>query len=212
MTVLVALLAALLQAAAAESLRPAAADPLRAAVANSRRPALADSASRPALPDSAPVPTPLSLGGDEVDELPVAPAAPESVFAADIPRDAGRAIQVRWSLSADDTAGARSVLGYEILRSASPGGPFSVAGSAPAGSTAFRDGGGRGREAPRNGTPYYYRIRSVGAEASSESAVSSAAIARGSLLTSQASVISFSVLGLAAIGFLVARGAVRRRV
>ena len=64
------------------------------------------------------------------DSIP-AIAAPAQVtdlkaFATD--NDHGHSITIEWTLSADDGAGAKSVISYRILKSESPDGPFDSVG------------------------------------------------------------------------------------
>ena len=86
-----------------------------------------------------------------------APAPPFGLVATDAPNDAGRAIDLAWKLSPDDTAGARSVVLYVIERAAAPGGPWAPVDSVAAGTSDYTDAGNR-----RN-VDTFYRITAVGA-------------------------------------------------
>jgi hypothetical protein len=80
------------------------------------------------------------------------PAA--GLAASDVPNDAGRAIDLAWRRSPDDTLGG--VRAYRVERAAAPGGPWSVVDSTNAGVAVFSDATvDRGRE-------YFYRITAVG--------------------------------------------------
>lgn len=67
------------------------------------------------------------------------PAAPTNVIAKDRPKDAGDAIIITWTKSADDGQGRNNVDGYVILRAESPSGPWETVGRVPAGSEKFVD-------------------------------------------------------------------------
>jgi hypothetical protein len=81
---------------------------------------------------------------------------PTGVRAKDAPNDKGTSLLVFWKLSPSDTKGDQGVEGYQILRAASPVGPFEPAGSAAKGDTLFTD------HVPQNGTDYYYKVRVLG--------------------------------------------------
>ncbi len=89
------------------------------------------------------------------------PAPPTHVEAVDTPNDTGNSITVRWQISPDDKAGAgvdgkMNVVGYHILRSDDPAGPFQLLQEVAGGITEFRDDDGMA------GSPaYYYRVRAV---------------------------------------------------
>lgn len=80
---------------------------------------------------------------------------PQNVRAIDTRGDEGGSITVMWDLSPDDydgTAEAVTVIGYEIMRAESPGGPFASVGFASAGATRFADA------STHDGTDYYYQV------------------------------------------------------
>ncbi|HXF49801.1 MAG TPA: DUF6754 domain-containing protein [Verrucomicrobiae bacterium] len=81
---------------------------------------------------------------------------PTGVRAKDAPNDKGTSLLVFWKLSSSDKKGDQGVEGYQILRAASPVGPFEPAGSAAKGDTLFTD------HVPQNGTDYYYKVRVLG--------------------------------------------------
>lgn len=105
---------------------------------------------------------------------PVAP--PTNVRAFDTPYDNGHSITLTWDLSADDTGAKDSrVLGYRILRSESPDGPFVDRDvMIPAGETEHDDKGVKESDDqnyfPRD-SDFYYKIAAVSAEGESESEV-----------------------------------------
>ncbi len=64
-----------------------------------------------------------------------APLPVTNLIARDKPNDRGYGISLSWDLSPDDTGGTQSVLGYRIMRSTTPDGPWdsiNVAGSGDA--------------------------------------------------------------------------------
>ncbi len=85
-----------------------------------------------------------------------APRAPTGLVFADIANDAGRAMDLSWTLSPDDTTGSRTVTGYLILRGPTPGGPWAVVDSVPAGTRSRRD------EGVHHDSTYFYRVEAVG--------------------------------------------------
>lgn len=76
--------------------------------------------------------------------------------AKDAPNDAGKAILVLWQISSSDLKNDKNVQGYQILRSASPAGPFEPVGTAAKGDTLFTD------HVSKNKTDYYYKVRALG--------------------------------------------------
>lgn len=66
----------------------------------------------------------------------VPPGPPTGLTAKDTPNDAGHSIDLAWTLSPDDTAGARSVTSYLLSTSAASGGPFVAKDTLKAGSGA----------------------------------------------------------------------------
>ncbi len=118
--------------------------------------------------------------------------APEPAFGlryADVPNDAGRAMDLHWEASPGDRPGG-AVTGYILLRAPSPGGPWSTVDTLAAGVTSATDG-----TVVRN-TPYFYRIAAFGPGGLTPSgAVSGPAIARSSAFNStRASVLAFLAL------------------
>jgi len=96
------------------------------------------------------------------------PAAPSDVVASDGPDDAGQRIDVTWTPSPDDGAGANSVLQYTIHRSESASGPWEEIGEVAAGTSAYSDTerikAGEVAHAVVNGTEYYYAVRATGTD------------------------------------------------
>lgn len=89
------------------------------------------------------------------DTIP-APAPPSGLLFADVPNDAGRAIDLTWTASPSEREGAGLVTGYLLLRAATPGGPWAVIDSVAAGTTSRRDG------RARHDSTYFYRVAAVG--------------------------------------------------
>jgi hypothetical protein len=106
------------------------------------------------------------------------PAPPSNVVVGDLPNDDGHGIRLRWDLSPDDGAGAKSVISYEIYRALSPDTPDSLwkkVGTVVLGVKSYGDRGerepGSGSYLPKR-TDLYYRVCAVGADG--RSAVASA--------------------------------------
>jgi hypothetical protein len=110
------------------------------------------------------------------------PAPPLEVVAKDAPNDNGHAILVKWKLSADDGAGNKNVLSYEIWRSDNPDTGFVLRGLVAAGTNQYLDRGAREKE-DKNYFPshknFYYKVRDKSAITYSESKVSAPAYAYG---------------------------------
>lgn len=70
----------------------------------------------------------------------------------DTPSDGGGSITITWR-----DPGLPDTQGYDILRAASPDGPFEVVGYVPADRTEYLD-----QKGITDGAPYYYRVRAVG--------------------------------------------------
>lgn len=137
----------------------------------------------------------------EESEIPVPPTRVE---AFDTPNDNGHSITVRWKLSADDGAGKKNVVAYEILRSDSADGEFEVRGMVPAGESVFENQGAKDKQSP-NYLPsrknFYYKVRAKGDGLYSDSEVSSPAYAYGQWFHTGktpvfVAVIAFSVFAL----------------
>lgn len=92
------------------------------------------------------------------------PAPPTDVKVADAPDDAGRAVVVRWQVSADDGAGMKNVIQYKIFRGNTPQGPFVERGLAPSLVTVYTDKGTEARNDPNyfpNDSNFYYKVAAV---------------------------------------------------
>ncbi len=116
------------------------------------------------------------------DTLARLPLPPTDVKAYDTPNDNGHSITVTWTLSADDGAGRKNVVSYEVLRSASPDGKFELRGMAPAGENVFEDKGAKEKSDANYLPPhkdFYYKVRARSDGHYSESAVSAPAFAYG---------------------------------
>ncbi len=92
----------------------------------------------------------------------IPPASVTGLTAIDTDNDHGHSITVQWTPSADDGGGANSVLGYRVMRSNSPDGPFvDTVGMVPLGSTKYENSSSieAGAEGfiPDN-TDFYYRV------------------------------------------------------
>jgi hypothetical protein len=98
---------------------------------------------------------------------------PTEVKAYDRPNDAGLNMVVTWRPSPDEETSPERVYGYEILRAEDPEGPYGVVGFVGRGIERWED-----QDVPRDGTPYYYKVRTVGEAGSAESAPSGPAVSR----------------------------------
>ncbi len=83
-----------------------------------------------------------------------APAPASGLFWHDVVNDAGRGIELAWTLSPDDSSGR--VLAYFIERSEAPGGPWVDVDSAAAGASHKTD------QSVRRNVDYFYRISAAG--------------------------------------------------
>ena len=84
------------------------------------------------------------------------PAPPRGLVGADVPNDAGRAIDLRWTRSPDDMPGVQRVTRYFIERATSPSGPWAIVDSVGAGNESKVD------QTVRRGVEYYYRVAAAG--------------------------------------------------
>jgi len=92
------------------------------------------------------------------------PAPPGNLEPKDTPDDNGHSITLGWSLSPDDGAGNKSVLGYKIFRSTNRDTGFVERGVSPSGSKEYVDMGGaipEENDYMPNDTDYYYKLRAV---------------------------------------------------
>jgi len=90
-----------------------------------------------------------------------APGAPRPAHGLtwrDVPDDAGRALDLGWQPSPDDSAGGTVLRGYLVMRSENPGGPWALVDSVAAGTTAYRDQS----STLRRDVEYFYRIDACG--------------------------------------------------
>lgn len=103
-----------------------------------------------------------------------APAAPQTISAADTPNDDGGSITVTWSRSADDGKGANDVIGYDVQRATAAAGPFASITPTllPPGTTVYYD------TTVTDGTPYWYRVVVHDGANTTESRIAGPAIAR----------------------------------
>ena len=86
--------------------------------------------------------------------LPPAPAS--GLTWSDVPNDAGRAVDLTWRASPDESTSAAGVLGYYIERATAPGGPWTLVDSTGRGVTAHED------QSVHRDTDYFYRITAFG--------------------------------------------------
>jgi len=91
----------------------------------------------------APAPTPGS-----------APAPATDLVVRDGDNDAGRALEVAWQRSRDDTL--KRVTQYYVERATTPSGPWTIVDSVAAGTSSFTD------QSVRRNTDYFYRITTLG--------------------------------------------------
>ena len=84
---------------------------------------------------------------------PQPPIAPLNVLAEDTPNDAGNSMDIRWELASDDSA---RITKYQVMRSDSPDGPFTVVGETTKGQATFTD------NTVEPGKEYYYKVISLG--------------------------------------------------
>jgi hypothetical protein len=131
------------------------------------------------------------------------PIAPLNLFAEDTPDDAGNSMDIRWDLSADDSA---DVTNYQVLRSDSPDGPFVVVGGTTKGQGSFTD------NTVKPGQKYYYKIVAQGAPltdstfVSSESTVFGPAISSGQWFnTRRSNVLLWTLVLSASVIFFIYR-------
>ena len=135
-----------------------------------------------------------SAGGAEAPaaapDTVAAPRPPSGLVFADVPDDAGRAIDLEWRLSPDDTLGQHLVTSYRLLRATTPGGPWEVIDSVDAGVRVRRD------EHVRHDASYFYRVAAVGpGGVTPAGAAAGPAIARAAWFNStRGSVLAFMAL------------------
>lgn len=105
----------------------------------------------------------MALGQPSPNPIPTAPT-PQPVTglsAKDTDNDHGHSFTIMWTVSADDGAGNNSVIGYRIMRSSSPTGPFDTVGVVPLGSTSFENSSSIESEASGfipDRTDFYFRV------------------------------------------------------
>ncbi|SYZ74233.1 conserved membrane hypothetical protein [Candidatus Zixiibacteriota bacterium] len=157
-----------------------------------------------------------STGTTEATIAPsISPPAPVTdATAKDSPNDNGHSITLRWTPSADDGAGQKSVLGYKFLRSFFPDSGFVLLKDAlaPSGSSEYIDNGGRKPEEPKfmpNDTNYYYIIRTITADSNvyADSPVIGPVQAKGQLYNVGRTLVLVFVLCFAIITFFFIRKA-----
>jgi hypothetical protein len=84
------------------------------------------------------------------------PLPPGRVVVTDTPNDPGDSIDLSWEPSPDETSASAKLVGYAIERGQSVQGAFEQVGQVSLGTASYSDNG------VKDGTAYYYRVRSVG--------------------------------------------------
>ncbi|MEO5989161.1 MAG: fibronectin type III domain-containing protein [Candidatus Eisenbacteria bacterium] len=85
-----------------------------------------------------------------------APAPPTGLEFRDVANDAGRAIELSWKLSPDDTSGLLRVTGYRLERTENLAGPWALVDSVAAGAHAKTD------QTVKRDRSYFYRVGASG--------------------------------------------------
>jgi hypothetical protein len=96
-----------------------------------------------------------------VTAVPIAPA--RIALLKDTPNDGGTSIDITWDVSPTEASAPGTVIEYKIMRAGSPTGEFAEAGSVPAGTKTFSDGG------IEPGKSYWYRIDALSVSAMTSS-------------------------------------------
>ncbi len=113
---------------------------------------------------------------------------PLDVKAVDTPNDEGSSVTITWVKAAQDQGDATLFKGYQILRAENEKGPFTETGFVICGKTDFQDN----VEPQRS---YYYKVRAVTAQDSSESAMTGPVAASAQWFdSSRANVLIFTVV------------------
>ncbi len=106
-----------------------------------------------------PVPAPAQPAPPpRIPGAPPPPSPAHGLLWRDVDDDAGRALDLTWQRSPDDTTGGTLVSGYLVMRSENPGGPWAEVDSVPAGLTAYRDQS----STLQRDVEYFYRIDTYG--------------------------------------------------
>lgn len=132
-----------------------------------------------------------------------APAPPTNVVADDAPDDVGQAIDVMWTLSADDIPGARPprVIKYEVRRKGPGEAEFVLVGEETYQSAAFRD------TTVERGVPYEYQVTAVSPAGDASPAVSAQAPATATMnafMTRRAWLAAIVIIVCAAVAGYIA--------
>ncbi len=96
------------------------------------------------------------------------PAPVTDLRAFDTDNDHGHSITIEWTLSADDGAGANSVISYRIMKSESPDGPFDSVGLVPLGANSHVNSSAIDKNSEgyfTDNTDYYYRVEAMTTDA-----------------------------------------------
>jgi hypothetical protein len=114
----------------------------------------------------------------------IPPPPPTNVKAFDTPNDAGQSITLTWEKPLNDLA----IIEYEILRFTDPAGEETSAGKIAPGTESFTDSD------IEDGVDYYYVIRSIGGEGSSDSESAGPVRSRGQLYNTEVTNVLIGVL------------------
>ena len=130
---------------------------------------------------------------------PQPPAPASGLEAHDAPNDAGRAVDLKWSLSPEDRPGAKRVVHYYVERATKPSGPWAVVDSVPAGTSTKSD------QTVRRDTNYFYRITAVGPGGTTPALSVTGPVRASSqwVNTTRASVLVFSAMFFAFVLYFI---------
>ena len=130
---------------------------------------------------------------------PQPPAPASGLEAHDAPNDAGRVVDLKWSLSPEDRPGAKRVVHYYVERATKPSGPWAVVDSVPAGTSTKSD------QTVRRDTNYFYRITAVGPGGTTPALSVTGPVRASSqwVNTTRASVLVFSAMFFAFVLYFI---------
>jgi hypothetical protein len=119
--------------------------------------ARAQGAPHPGAGSAAPGPRAAAAHPDSAAAASIAaPRPPSGLVAGDVANDAGQAIQLDWKPSPDDHPGSKAITEYFLVRSETPGGPWSVVDSVVRGTISKVD------QSVARDVDYFYRVDAVG--------------------------------------------------
>jgi len=134
-----------------------------------------------------------NVGGLPV--VPMPPAPPTEVKAADSPNDHGESITVSWVLSPDDVPATTQVTGYAIMRCETPDGKFEQVSTAPTQAQEYLDTSVDQR------VQYYYKVGAMCGELVSLSEVAGPVAARQQWFDRR--VVNLLVIALILVGAIM---------